>query len=503
MNARIAKLTGLLIASMMALGACGGSSGGGLAASPPPPPPPPPVGGITRTGAAVAVGPVTAFGSVVVNGISYDTSAAAFTVDGQAATQGDLAVGDMVVVQGTIDDDNTNAVANTVEFDDNVEGPVSSVDTATSTLVVLGQTVKFGDAIFDDNCPADPNDLLTVAAVEVSGQVLGDGSIDATRIECKNVLGEMEVTGTVSMLGADTFMINNLVVNYTSFPAAIDNFPTPGVISEGDPVEVKGTSFVAGTNELIATRVEFKGARFQDNEGDHMEIEGFINGFMSETEFNIGTTPVTTIPGTTTYEGGTAADLGDNLKVEAEGEFDDLGVLNATHIEIKPATTVRLTAQVDSTSGGDSFVMLGITVNTVPGQTRFEDKTGVVGDSFNVGNIVANDYVEVRGQENPAGGGEILATIVERDDLDTEAIIQGFVEMDVNGASGTRPTIVVLGVSIMATDGVTIYRNDDETVITDPEEFWGRLSVGSLIKAKGTESSSTTVIAEEIEIQVE
>jgi len=502
MNARIAKITGLLITSMMTLGACGGSSGGGLAASPPPPPPPPAVGGITRTGAAVAIGPVTAFGSVVVNGITYDTSSAVFTVDGQAATQGDLAVGDMVVVQGTIDDDNTNAVATSVDFDDNVEGPVTSVDTGTSAMIVLGQTVQFGDAIFDDNCPADPNDLLAVAAVEVSGQVLGDGTIDATRIECKNVLGEMEVIGTVSMLGADTFMINNLVVNYTSFPAAIDNFPSPGVITEGDPVEVKGSSFVAGTNDLLATRVEFKGARFQDNEGDHAEIEGFINGFVSDQEFNVGITPVTTIPGTTVYEGGTAADLGENLKVEVEGEFDGLGVLNATKVEIKQATTVRMTAQVDSTNG-DSFVMLGITVNTAVGQTRFEDKTGVVGDSFNVGDIAAGDYVEVRGQENPAGGGEILATIVERDDLDTEAIIQGFVEMDVNGANGTRPTIVVLGVSIVATDGVTIYRNDDESVISDPEEFWSRISVGSLIKAKGTESSSTTVTAEEIEIQVE
>jgi hypothetical protein len=501
MNAQAARLASFLVATLLTVGACGGSSGGGgvTAQPPPPPPPPPPVGGITRTGVAVAVGPVTAFGSVVVNGITYDTSAADFTVDGQAATQANLAVGDMVLVIGTIDDDNTNAVAESVESDDIVEGPVSSVNTGTEIMVVLGQTVKFGGAIFDDNCPAILNDLLTVAAVEVHGQVMGDGTIDATRIECKNVLLEMEVTGIVSGLGVDTFMINDLVVNFTSFPAAIDNFPTPGVISDGNPVEVKGNSFVAGTDDLIATRVEFKGNRFGDNEGDHMEIEGFINGFVSELEFNVGITPVTTIPDTTIYEGGSVADLGDNLKVEVEGEFDDAGVLNATKVEIKQATTVRLTAQVDSVSG-NSFVMLGITVNTEQGKTRFEDKTGMVGDSFNIGDINTDDYVEVRGQEIPAGSGQVFAEIVERDDFDTEAIIQGFIET--NGVN--RPLITVLGDTI-ETNGATIFRNDDESVIADSDEFWGRIAAGSLIKAKGTEDMARprTLIAEEIEIQVE
>jgi len=499
MNGQAARFIGLLIAALLAISACGGSSGGGGAAPPPPPPPPPPICGITRTGVAFAVGPITAFGSVVVNGITYDTSSAEFTVDGQPAFQTDLGVGDMVLVKGTIDDDNTNAVAESVEFDDNVEGPVTSVTTGTNTMVVLGQTVTFGDAIFDDNCPANRNDLLTVAAVEVSGQVIGGGTIDATRIECKNVLGEMEVTGIVSGLGMDTFMINDLVVNFTSFPAAIDNFPTPGVIGEGDPVEVKGNSFVAGTDDLIATRVEFKGNRFDDNEGDHMEIEGFINGFMSELEFNVGITPVTTIPGTTIYEGGSVDDLGDNLKVEVEGEFDDAGVLNATKVEIKQATTVRLTAQVDSVNG-DSFVMLGITVNTVQGITRFEDKTGLVGDSFNVSDINTDDYVEVRGQEVPAGSGEILAAIVEREDLDSEAIIQGFIET--NGVN--RPLITVLGDTI-ETNGATIFKNDDDSVIPDPDDFWNAISAGSLIKAKGMEDMARprTLIAEEVEIQNE
>lgn len=496
MKAKVAKLTGILIATLMGLGACGGGGGGGGAVQPSSAPPDGgPVGAITRTGAAVAVGPVSGFGSVIVNGIRYDTSAAEFTVDGQLATQADLKVGDMVLVKGTIDDDNTNAVAESVDFDDNVEGPVSSVDIAADSFVVLGQTVLIGGATsIDDNCPVSLNDFLAVAAVEVSGHVMTDGSILATRIECKSVAGEMEVTGIVSNLGADTFMINMLVVDFTAIPAIVDDFPS-GTISEGDPVEVKGAS-LGGAGELLATRVEFKGARFEDDEGAHIEIEGFITRFVSETDFDVSGVPVTTIPGTTEFEGGTAADLGLNLKVEVEGEFDSAGVLVATKVEIEQAESVRLTAQADSVTG-DSLIILGITVNTKEG-TRFEDKSSQSLDSFGIGDISTGDYLEIRGQELPAGSGEILATIVERDDLDTEAIIQGFIET--NGIN--RPAITVFGVTI-ETNGATEFRNDDESPIADPDEFWNRISEGSLIKAKGTESSSQTIIAEEVEIQQE
>jgi len=487
-------MTGVLVATILAVSACGG---GGSSATPPPPGgTPPPVGGITRTGVAFAVGPVTGFGSVVVNGIRYDTSGAEFVVDGQVATQASLAVGDIVVIKGTMNDDNSNAVATSVEFDDNVEGPVSSVDTAKEIIIVLGQTVHTVDAIFDDNCPATLPELLNVAAVEVSGSVRLDGSIDASRIECKNVLGEMEVTGKVSSLGTDTFMINALVVDYTDIPAMLDNFPS-GAISADDPVEAKGTT-LGPNDELIATRVEFKGNRFDENEGDHIEIEGFITRFGDDEDFDVSDRPVTTIPGRTVYEGGTADDLGPNIKVEVEGEFDGAKTLVATKVEFKKATAVRLTAQVDERNG-DDLIVLGVTINTRDGETRFEDKTGQVGDRFNISNISPMDYVEVRGQMLPPGGSAaVFAVIVERDDLDTEAILQGFVDTD----GVNDPTLTVLGVTI-ETSGTTVYRNDDESIIADPKDFWDVVSDGSLIKAKGLESSSKLIIAEEIELQQE
>jgi len=109
--------------------------------------------------------------------------------------------------------------------------------------------------------------------------------------------------------------------------------------------------------------------------------------------------------------------------------------------------------------------------------------------------INAGDYVEVRGDEFPAGSGQILATILERDDLDTEAILQGFVE------TITDPSFEILGVTIQ-TGGGTVFRDENDVVISSTE-FFNRVAPNSLVKAKGTEVSDTVILAEEVEFELE
>jgi hypothetical protein len=469
---------------------CGGGGGGGVT-----PPPTPPTGGITRTG--VAVGPITGFGSVIVNGTTYDTSSATFTKDGEPATQDDFSVGEVVLVKGSIDDDGTNATATTVEFDDAVEGPVSSVDVALNQIVILGQTVLLtATTSIDDSCPGTLDDLPSFPAVEVSGLADANGVIEATRIECRDATwdGVMEVNGSVSGHngGAKTFMINQLEVDYSG--STVDDFPIAGVINDGDPVEAKGT--VLNGNTLDATRVEFKGNRFANDDGDHAEIEGFITRFVSESDFDVSGLPVTTT-GSTTFEGGVAADLGPNLKVEAEGEFNASGVLVATKVEIKSATAIRVTGTLDSVAGS-TVTILGISVNTDPLKTRFEDKGEVRIDPLRAGDLNSGDYVEIRGQEMPVG--QISALLLERDDADTRTELRGFVVV----GGKNEPNLTVLGVSIV-TNGATLYR--DSRGATDvgmsAAEFWAAVQEGSLVDARGTESGDTTLAATELELEMD
>src|SRR5512143_1087467 len=94
------RLIACAVTATLVLAACGGGSGNNVA-------------GIDRTGspAIAAYGTVSAFGSVVVNGVHYNTSGTTFTIDGDAGAQSDLAIGDVVLVKGTLDTGGATGVA--------------------------------------------------------------------------------------------------------------------------------------------------------------------------------------------------------------------------------------------------------------------------------------------------------------------------------------------------------------------------------------------------------
>ncbi len=481
----------LALATFIAmLGGCsgGGSDGGVIGTSPTAPP----VAGIGRNG--IAVGPVSNFGSIVVNGVTYDTDSATFTIDGAAASQDDLSVGDVVVVSGTIDDNGTTGTATSVAFDDIVTGPVDSIDVAGNSLVVLGQTVLVSsDTSFDDSfSPASLEGVSVGQIVEVTGQIDANDNIAATRIEPKPAGTQLEVHGTVVGLDSANFVfsLRGLTVDFSA--ATLDNFPG-GAISNGDFVEAKGAS-LGGAGELIASSVELESLVPDADDGDRIEIEGFITRFVSATDFDVAGYPVTT-NASTAFEGGAASDLGLNVKVEVEGDIDANGLLTATKVDIRRAKAVRATANVDSVdSANNTLVVLGITVTT-DALTRLEDKSNADVDPLNLADISAGDYVEIRGGEFPAGSGEILATIVEREDPDPETELQGFVD----GISD--PSFTILGVTI-ETNGATVFRDENDLVLSR-SEFFARLAQNDLVEASGTESTATTITATEVEFELE
>jgi hypothetical protein len=129
-------------------------------------------------------------------------------------------------------------------------------------------------------------------------------------------------------------------------------------------------------------------------------VEGFISDFASATQFNIRVgslvIAVTTTDGTV-YEGGSAADLGNNLKVEVEGDLNSSNELQATKIEIKTSTNVRVTGQVDAVSTADETItILNITVNTATTSTQFEDKSSALSESATTSRRAARNSPRAR-----------------------------------------------------------------------------------------------------------
>ena len=168
----------LVVLGSALIAACGGGASGTVAGIDGGGALPPMATGVTSQG------PITGFGSIIVNGVRYDTSGATFTIDGVAGTEADLAVGQIVTVQGTLNSNGTTGVANTVLFDDAVEGPIESIDLGTSSMVVLGQTVIInGDTSFEDDIsPRSLDGLSPGDVVEVSGYRNSSDEVVATRI---------------------------------------------------------------------------------------------------------------------------------------------------------------------------------------------------------------------------------------------------------------------------------------------------------------------------------
>lgn len=481
----------LAILAASLLSACGG---GGSSPEPTPPvsPNPPPTQGITRNG--IAVGPISNFGSVVVNGVRYETNAATvFEIDeNTSGLESDLDVGDTVAIIAELDEDSGISTALRVIYDDAVTGPVASVNLSNDTFVVLGQTIEVTqETSFDDDfTDPDIEGLIIGDIVEVSGTPDADGIILATRVEPEPAGTQFEVQGVVSTLdmAAQTFTINALTVDFSA--AMLEDFPN-GEISNDDFVEAEGM-MLGGNGELIATEVSFEEPLPTAAEDDFVEIEGFITRFASAQDFDVAGLQVTT-NAQTQFTDGTEQDLALNQLVEIEGIVDSAGVLVAEEVQIRVDSDVFVAAAVDSIdTATNTIVVLGIDV-VLDELTRLEDQSSLEIDPLNLTDISVGDIIEVGGSENPSMAGQVEAAILERVDAGDDTELHGFV------SAVSQPTLTVLGVTI-ETDSNTEFADEDENELT-ANEFFALVVNGDLIEVIGTESSATTITASEIEIQ--
>ena len=472
---RLARTIALLAAALLT--ACGGGGGGDE---------PDQVGGIDRGGRTISQGPVTGFGSVIVNGVRYSTTGATITIDGQPGTEAQLRVGQVVRVEGTVDANGTTGVASSISFDDDVEGVVQSIDRAAARFVVLGQTVQVGPATsFDDSIVPRSLDGLQVGdRVEVSGLVGADGVIAATRIESSAATGAVEVKGTASAVdtAARRFTINGLTVDYST--ATLEGF-AGGQPANGDLVEAHGT--VNGSGVLVATRLERRSASLAGTTDDDADLEGLVTRFVTATDFDVAGQRVTTTAATR-YEGGTAANLALDVNVEVEGGFDAGGRIVATRIEFRRASDLELAAVVESVNlASNSLVLLGVTVR-VNSLTRFEDQSDAQVEHFGLDDLRVGDYVEVRAYDDGSG---LVATLLERDDA------QAGVELRGTATGVAAPDFSVAGVAV--TTGVqTEYRDNSGVSITAAEFF--ATAPGREVKVRGT-LVGNVVLADRAELE--
>jgi hypothetical protein len=299
---------------------------------------------IDRSGRSA--GTISAFGSVVVNGIAFETTNSIITVDDQAGQESDLLVGQTVVVFGSVDEGGGTGVADRIITEPNIRGPISAIDVTNSTLSVLAIEVSIVSAtLFGDGILPDELDSLMVGdIVEVYGYGSSSGGVIASLVK-RSTDTELEVRGRVANLDANaaSFELGALTINYEA--ATLVGFS--GSIANGDLVEAEGD--VLNANVLQADRIELELATefSAADENIEVELEGVVTLFVDAADFQIDGIRITT-NSATEYEDGTQADLGVDIRIEVEGSIDANGVLVADEISFELENNLEAEAPVEA-----------------------------------------------------------------------------------------------------------------------------------------------------------
>lgn len=380
---------GLISAGLVALVvACGGGVGSG------------------GTG-GFASGPISGFGSVIVNGVRFDdTVATVVDGEGNTRTRDDLRLGMTVEIDSgaiTVALGGQAASANRIEFDSALRGPVTQVDKGNNSFKLLGQGVQVdATTVFDERLTNGLNGLTTGRMLEV--YAVFDPATEryrATRVEPASSSASLLLRGPMAQLDttAKTLRIGATTFGYGSASGV------PADLAAGQFVRLR--LVVDGTARWRVTA--FGAAPRSLPDADEAKLEGLISAFTSATSFSINGRPVDATAASFP-DGRSGLKLG--VRVEVEGSLRN-GVLLAKKVEIRTDDDERdegfeLEGSITSiTADLSSFVLRGQTVST--------QRAGLIYSGGKASDLKVGAKVHVKGVLS-ADGQRIEATRIEFDD---------------------------------------------------------------------------------------
>lgn len=344
------KIYSALVVLFLALAACGGGGSQDGTGRP-----------TTNERQVTSIGSITSEETLTVNGVEYDTSEAEVTFDNEPGSVSDLAVGQIVSIEGTLDENGQTGKANTISYNTNVFGPVSVVSAAENTLIVLGQAIRIdSDTLYAGDGLSEFADIQVNDHLRVVGFVLASGDLLASYIERVALVGSQvpgeegnpfyEVNGRIDNLNLNerTFEIDELVIDYSNIMSLEE-------LENGMAVEVLGSG-VNADDQFVATIVRPLSPELAEFDV-RVELEGFITVFRSIEDFEIDGTLITTDENTV-YVGGDANQLENHRllalfqKLEVEGAINSDGVLVAERVIFLVAHIT--THKVDDVLGSDT-----------------------------------------------------------------------------------------------------------------------------------------------------
>ncbi|MGB7301083.1 MAG: DUF5666 domain-containing protein [Burkholderiaceae bacterium] len=360
-------------------------------------------GGTGTQETTLSVGPISGFGSVIINGVRYDDSSATVSTDsGISLLPSDLRLGMMVELRGSANTTTNIGIANSVTVFSEIKGVVESV--SVNNIVVNGLTVNLvATTVFDNLSFPVVGDFVEIYGVFDPV----NNSISATRIERKSI-DNFKLRGVVSAWDSSNtqFVLGATLVDYggATLPQGFGNGVSVRAYAAAAP---SGSVWPVSGVRLIQVS--------SSSDGDRVEIEGVVDRFTSLSDFSINGLLIDA--SNAVFEDGSSQDLMAGRWVEAKGNIAD-GRLVATELEFEDGSG-------NSSSGGsdDSFEVTGVVENFVGlnsfsvRNTRIDASQSPEFDRGTAADLANGVCVEVKGDPVTDSLGTVIrATEVKFDD---------------------------------------------------------------------------------------
>ncbi|MDD5332693.1 MAG: DUF5666 domain-containing protein [Rhodoferax sp.] len=296
-----------------------------------------------------AQGPISGFGSVILNGIRFDDTAATVQLDGLAAGSSDLRLGMVASVQGQRGADVTLGTASSIEVWSIAQGQVTqgqATPGASGRFSVAGMTVLTDpNTVFDGFSATAP--LSVGQRVAVWGLQAGaDGrSWSATRVA----------------LVADSAVVSSGMLSVEDSQRTLNGLlltgALAGTLAQGALVRVQGTLSANGSSLEVLSAKPLSGSGGASPQGD-AEIEGVITTAPSASGFSLGTIVV---DASQAVYSPANAQLFIGARVEVNGTWRS-GVLQATSVALQDEQaqqTLEISGSVETFSSLSNFTVRG------------------------------------------------------------------------------------------------------------------------------------------------
>jgi hypothetical protein len=367
-----------LLFSVLSLPGCGGVGSGGT--------------GFGETG--YTAGPITGFGSVIVNGVRYDEAGATvLDGDGLPRSRDELRLGMTVEIDsGAVNTTAATATATSVRFDSELLGAVGTVTAGASSFTVLGQTVVTDAATVFDFAVGALSALKVGMTVEVFAVFdPANQRYRATRVGPAAAGATPHLRGLVAQVdaGAQTLKIGSASCVYAGAAGV------PADLAAGQFVRLRLASStpIAGRFTVLGFGTALRALP----DSNDARLAGVVSSFSSTSLFGVNGRPVDA-SGASFSNGSAGLKLG--ARVEVEGKLSK-GVLLASKVKVVSEQeggnqTFEIHGPITAINSAEkTFVVRGLTIGTGRNDLRYQNGTAA--------NLVVGRSVEVKGNLSADG----------------------------------------------------------------------------------------------------